>query len=393
MSGRSSPQELRGTRVLQLTQRYPPAIGGVEYHVARLALALSRAGVNVEVSTTDMVRDRPFERRTFPPDGGPVRVRRHRAVRWLRVPHGLGIAAPGMLSDALRARATVVHAHAFGYFPTWAARFARSLKSNPLIVTPHSNEGSATSLSRLYARATARVTLQGADRVIALTPGEATRLARWGVPPERIRVIPNGLDLAEFRGVARRRPGAPDRDPVILYVGRIYPEQKGLDTLLEAFGAVARGNQSQLRLVGEDWGGLETVMRLAHRAGVENRVHAPGILSRADLLAEYADADLVVLPSHFDSFPFVLLEAMASGLPVVATRVGGIAEVAIDGTTAVLVPPSDPPALADALGRVLADPTLAARLGAAGRQRAESYSWDRVIPQYFSVLAEVMGGA
>jgi D-inositol-3-phosphate glycosyltransferase len=236
------------------------------------------------------------------------------------------------------------------------------------------------------------MTLQGADRVIALTPGEASRLARWGVDPERIRVIPNGLDLEEFAGVLARPNGAPQGEPVILYVGRIYPEQKGLDTLLEAFGIVARGNRSQLRLVGEDWGGLDAVRRLARRAGVEDRVHATGTVSRADLLAEYAGANLLVLPSHFDSFPFVLLEAMASGLPVVATRVGGIPEVAIHGTTAVLVPPGDPPALAEAIGRVLADPALGARLGAAGRQRAESYSWDRVIPQYLSLLAEVIDG-
>lgn len=380
--------DLHGVRVLQLTQRFPPAIGGVERHVGRLASELRRSGARVEVATTDLVRDRPFERRPGSAGDEGYPVRRHRAVRWIGIPHGLGIAAPGMLVDAWRSRPDVVHAHAFGYFPTWVGRLIRATHRIPLVITPHSNEGTGTAASRLYASATAWATLRGADRVIALTRGEAQRLTRWGIEPGRVRVLPNGIDLDEFP--ARVPVPAATQSPIVLYVGRLYPEQKGLDTLIPAFAELSRSRPAELRLVGEDWGGVELVRRLAKDHRVAERVRILGVLSRADVLKEYASATVFVLPSHFDSSPFVLLEAMASGLPIVATRVGGVPDVVVEGSTALLVPPGDPSALADALERVLSDPSLAARFGTAGRHRAEEFSWPRILPQYLQLIGEVV---
>jgi glycosyltransferase involved in cell wall biosynthesis len=380
--------DLRGVKVLQLTQRFAPAIGGVERHVERLANELHRAGARVEVATTDLARDRPFERRTSVGEGESFPVRRHRAVRWVGLPRGLGIAAPGMFLDAWRSQPDVVHAHAFGYFPTWVGSFLRAAQRTPLVVTAHSNDGTGTGLSRLYASATSWATLRGADRVIALTPGEARRLAKWGIDPDRVRIIPNGIDLDEFP--ARRPEGRASRDPFILYVGRIYPEQKGLDTLIPAFAALPDAQSTELRIIGEDWGGVDLVRRLAKAHGISDRVRVLGPLARSEVLKEYATATAFVLPSHFDSSPFVLLEAMASSLPIVATRVGGVPEVVTEGVTALLVPPGDPPSLTAALDRLLSDPALAARLGKAGRSRAEEFTWPRILPQYLKMLAEVV---
>jgi glycosyltransferase involved in cell wall biosynthesis len=381
---------LRGARILQLTQRYPPAIGGVEHHVARIAHELALAGAHVEVVTTDLVRDHPFERGSLSARDGVVPVRRHRAARWLGLPHGLGIAAPGMLADALRARTDIFHAHAFGYFPTWAGRFASGLRRVPLIITPHSHEGEGGDLSTLYGTAVTHATLRGANRVVALTHLEAERLERWGADPARIRIIPNGIDLNEFP-LAERPPTATSA-PVILFAGRIYPEQKGLDTLVDAMSEVVRTSPARLRLAGEDWGGLARIREWAAERGIADRITATGRLSRSDLLAEYAAADVFVLPSHFDAFPFVLLEAMAAGLPIVASRVGGVAEVVIDGETGLLVPPRRPRELAEALSRLVSDPARARRLGSAGRERVRRYSWERIVPLYLSLYAEALDG-
>lgn len=368
--------------MLEVTQRYPPAIGGVEDHVARLVHHLAAAGAEVEVVTTDLATDRPFRRLVgVAPE---PRVHRHVAVPFLPLPHGLGIAAPGMVSDVLRTPADVVHAHAFGYAPTLSAALRRRLRPGPVVITPHSDAGRGGPLSGAYSRAVARATLRTADRVIALTHGERARLEGLGVDARRLRVIPNGVDLAEFSATPSDRSSPGFR---ILFVGRLYTVQKGLDTLTRALDLL--GPQYELRLAGEDWGGREHVERWARRGSEPVRCSVLGAIARSDLLREYRQADVVVVPSRFEPFGIVLLEAMASGRPVVASRVGGIPEIVEDGVTGILVPPGDPAALATALGTMRSDPSLRRALGASGRRRVERYDWSRLAPEFVSLFEEL----
>jgi len=387
LSAPPGPPTLAGIAILELTQRYPPAIGGVERHVERLAGGLASAGARVEVATTDLLRDHPFARGRPDSETGPVAVRRHPVLRAFPAPQGLGLAAPGMFADALRTRADIVHAHAFGYFPTWAGRAVRSLRGIPFVVTPHSDPGRDSPLSRLYARAVARGSLRGADRIVALTEREADWLSGLDVPRERIRVIPNGIDLEEFKDLPRRPIGA--ETPVVLFVGRLYARQKGLEPLIEAFALLPRARNARIRLVGEDWGGRGPLLARARELGGADRVVATGPLPRADLLREFASADLLVLPSLFEPFGIVLLEAMASGLPIVATRAGGIPEVVLDRKTALLVRPGDSAELAGAIETVLADRLLAQNLGAEGRRWVTRFSWHRLLPMYEAMFREL----
>ena len=375
-------------RVLQLTQRFPPAIGGVESHVFHLAEGLRRAGVEVRVATTDLRRDAPLERLPRSPVRHGYPVRRHRARKFAEVPHGLGIAAPSMLFEALDHGSDLLHAHAYGSFPVWAATFAHSLDGAALVVTPHSDRGRPTISKRAFDRIAPRFSLRRATRVIALTRHEASFLASLGVEPGRIAVIPNGIDLSEFPGpVPAHRPSAGTTG---LFVGRLDPSQKGLEPLVRAVAALPPSSGFRLRIVGEDWGGRQGVLRLASRLDVADRIALVGCVSRTALLREYADADLLVLPSRFEPFGIVLLEAMAAGLPVVASRVGGIPEVVSDGETGLLVEPGDAEALASAILRLVERPALRATLGARGRERARSYSWDALIPRVLAVYREAL---
>ena len=293
-----------------------------------------------------------------------------------------------MLGDALRTSCDVLHAHAFGHFPTWAGSLSRRLRGTPLVITPHSDEGLGTAASRLYQRAVARVTLVGADRVIAQTRIEAERLSSWGVDRSRIVVIPTPIDLDEFPEVPDRLPPS-SGGPTILFVGRLVPVSKGLDVLVRAFARLPEGLSARLRIVGEDWGAGAPLLRLARELGVASRVTLLGAISKPDLRREYAGADLFVLPSRAESFGAVLLEAMASGLPVVATRVGGIPEVVEEGATALLVPPDDVDALSQAVRRLAEDPELSRRLSRSGRPRAETFSWTRLTPRYVELFEEL----
>jgi glycogen synthase len=377
-------------RVMEVTQRYPPALGGVEIHVEAIARALHAEGHGVEVVTTDLARDRPFARLPPTPSVDPFPVRRHRAVRTIPAPHGLGIVAPGMLPDLLSARVDIVHAHAFGMAPSWLAGVARRLRTTPLVIETHADAGRGTSGSRTYARAVTRLTLRPADRIVVQTNLEAKWMESLGAAPGRIAQIPDGIDLTEFAGRPARPPASECR--TVLFVGRLYPEQKGLDPLVRAFALLPKELGLRLRLVGEDWGGRALVARLARELGLEDRITMTGPLPRTELLREYASADLFVLPSLFEPYGIVLTEAMASGLPIVASRVGGIPEVVSEGENALLCPPNDPQSLATALERLARDGALRARLSRGGFARVEQFSWTRVIPQWVRLFESVIEG-
>ena len=128
-------------RVVQLTQRFPPAIGGVESHVYHLAMGLTKADVSTEVFTTDLQRDTPFRRLNGDSLLLPFPVRRFRVTRLADVPHGLGIVAPSMALAALQATPDVFHAHSYGYFPTFAGGFAGFMRGVPLVVGGRSSGG------------------------------------------------------------------------------------------------------------------------------------------------------------------------------------------------------------------------------------------------------------
>ena len=373
-------------RVLEVTQRFRPAIGGVEDHVGRLSRELRRAGIEVDVATSDLLRDRPFLRLASRSDADEPGVHRHAALPIAPLPHGLGIVAPGMVRETLASRADVVHAHAFGYPPTWAAALRHAFGRGPVVITPHSDEGGGGRLSASYGRVMARWTVGHADGVIALTEHERELLVRREVPRERIHVIPNGVDLPEFEHLGAR--AADSGGFRVLFVGRLYTAQKGLDTLMGALDLL--GPPAELRLAGEDWGAGESITRWAESRREPSSVKLLGMISRSALLEEYRSADVLVLPSRFEPFGIVLLEAMAAGLPVVASRVGGIPEIVDDGRTGLLVPAGAPDRLADALRTLREDSALARRFGAEGRRRVERFSWARLGPRFVELFRELI---
>jgi glycosyltransferase involved in cell wall biosynthesis len=244
---------------------------------------------------------------------------------------------------------------------------------------------------RLYRRAF-RHALEGAAAVVALTPGWADELRRWGAI-RRLAVVPNSPDLP----VTPNGRGNGEVQPYILYLGHLY-RLKGLFELLDAFAAL-RAGRPELRLVlaGESLRPDDipsgALLAYAGERGLDSScVDLPGWVdgeAKADLLASSA---CVVLPSHREGLPLVVLEAMAAGRPVVATSVGGVPEAVRDGVEGLLVQPRDSEGLAAAIGRVLDDPLLADSLGRAGRRRVlEEYSAAAVAQRVGDLYEEVLG--
>jgi len=222
------------------------------------------------------------------------------------------------------------------------------------------------------------------DRIVAATTVERTHLVQhYGADPSRIAVIPCGVDTNLFLPgdqAAARAALELDDQPRLLYVGRLAPI-KGLETLLDAMARLrAAGTRVHLSIVGGDadepLNGHEGALRARlARLDLGGTVTFVGAQPQERLRAWYVAADATVLPSHYESFGMVALEAMACGIPVVASRVGGLQTTVRDGVTGLLVRESDPAALAGALDRLLGDPDLRFRLGREGVQWAARHRW------------------
>ena len=203
-----------------------------------------------------------------------------------------------------------------------------------------------------------------------------------------IAVIANGVDTTVFHPAETRDgEGGPVR---LLFVGRLV-RQKGLDVLFRSLAGLPPPANAVLDVVG-DGPELPALRELGDRLGLTDTVRFRGWCARDALPEYYRCADVFVLASRDEGMPNVLLEAMASGLPVVATEVAGIDELLQEGVGGVLVPTEDPDALRDRLAELIADPALRAQLGAAGRELAErKYSWRRSAEAYLRLVEEALG--
>jgi D-inositol-3-phosphate glycosyltransferase len=219
-----------------------------------------------------------------------------------------------------------------------------------------------------------------ADRIVAANVVERAHLVwHYQADAERVEVIPCGVDTEMFRPLARS--AAKDLlelgpEPLLLYVGRLQPI-KGLETLLEA---MTRLDGATLLIIGGDQDEPENSHGVALREQVkslklERRVRFLGAQPQRRLRLFYAAADATVMPSYYESFGMVALEAMACGCPVVASSVGGLTTTIQDGVTGHLVPEGNPAALAERLARLLADEEARTRLGREAARWAEAHRW------------------
>lgn len=249
-----------------------------------------------------------------------------------------------------------------------------------------------------------REKLPAAGILVALSREMSDELAALGVPPEKIRILPNAVDAGRFasspatRHSVRAGLGIPDDAFVFLCVARNHP-QKDFPTLLAAFRELrGRNPQHDLRLViaGRDAQGLQTQIGSLSGAvhlsefGAECSVNAVPTMPPDRLVGLYLAADAFVLSSVLEGFSSALVEAMAAGLPIVATDAPGIRGVVEHDREALMVPVASPPALADAMHQISTDGSLRKRLSGAARQGVAKYSWPAVVREYTNLYRELI---
>jgi len=374
--------------------------GGQNVHVAALSAALARRGAEVVVHTR---RDDPAL---------PARVD---AAPGVTVEHvDAGPAEPIPKDDLLphmdefaeRLRRSllgdppdVVHAH-FWMSGRAALAAARPL-GIPVVQTFHAlgvvkrrHQGAKDTSPPTRRREEATLARE-ADRIVATCSDEVFELVRIGADLRRVAVVPCGVDLGMFRpdGPAAPRPSGAAR---LLVVSRLV-ERKGIGDVI---AAMARLPGVELVVAGgppaAELAGIPEAARLAalaERVGVAGRVRLLGRVGRCDLPALYRSADLVVNVPWYEPFGIVPLEAMACGVPVVVSAVGGLVDTVVDDVTGIHVPPRRPELLAAAVAALLADPERRATLAATGARRARRrYGWDRIAGSTLEVYAGLLTG-
>ncbi|MEV7623932.1 glycosyltransferase [Actinoplanes sp. NPDC089786] len=374
--------------------------GGQNTHVAELAAALAGDGHQVRVYTR---RDDPGLPEVAPLTGG---------VDVVHVPAGPPVTLPkddllphmGAFAEWMAAdwrgngRPDVAHAHF--WMSGLAAVTAGRACGVPVVQTYHAlgavkkrHQGAADSSppGRIgYERALGRAV----DRVVVQCTDEMNELIRLGVPRHRMTLIPSGVNQARFR------PDGPafakDRTRV-LTVGRLV-ERKGVEDLIRALPAVPGaelvvvGGPPPSEMDGDPY--VRRLRRAAESNRVADRVRLVGAVSPEDMPAWYRSADVVAATPWYEPFGLTALEAMACGVPVVATAVGGLLDTVVDGVTGDLVPARDPAAISSALRRLLTDDVRRTEYSAAAADRAvQCYSWERVAARLAMMYAGVTGVA
>jgi len=367
-------------RIAVVTQPYYPQNGGVSEHVHHTALELRRLGHEVDVVTS---RFRTHRESTE----GVLRIGRNILLPHLgalaNVNAGLGL---GRDMDRIyrRGEYDVVHVHE-PLSPTLPlVAIERAPEDAVVVGTFHASarRGVGYRVARPFLRRYA----ERLDGRIAVSHAARRFVSRYF--DDDYRVVPNGVDPARFHPRVAPLDGVASDRPTILFVGRFVP-RKGGQVLFRALPDIVRAVPDLRVLVVGD-GPLEPwYRRLARRSGAE--VVFLGPLPAREIPRAYRTADLFVAPSTGqESFGIVHLEAMACGVPIVASDIDGYREVLDDGREALLFPNRDEGALAGAAVRVLADRRLARSMGAAGREKAERHAWSGIARELESVYLDLL---
>lgn len=390
-------------KTLFLTNEYPPNVyGGAGVHVDYLSRELART-MDVEVRAFGHQAETLGERGNLRVEGFDVDTAAYTAPRPLR--SVLGAVERCVAFNTQDICADVVHCHT--WYSHWGGILAKLNYGLPLVITVHSLEPlrpwKREQLGGGYDFTCwlEKTAIEMADAVIAVSQETQEDILRlFQVPEERVPIIHNGIDLDEYQKVATtealRRYGVDLNIPYVLFVGRIT-RQKGIIHLVNAIRYLEPGFQVVLCAGAPDTPEIAAEMKAAvdalERPGV---VWIEEMVPKAAAIELYSHAAVFCCPSIYEPFGIINLEAMACSTPVVASAVGGIKEVVVDGETGILVPleqmkespfePLDPTRfsrdLAAGINRLMRDPALRQKMGKAGRRRAEEkFSWRAIAAQ------------
>ncbi len=394
--------------------------GGMNVYVRELASHLGRIGIHVDVFTRSqdehvphVLHDLGFGNRVVHVPAGPelplpkARLAEHllqfiAGVREFAAHKGL--------------RYDLIHSHY--WLSGLAAKELKSAWEVPLVHMFHTLgqmknrvARSAAEMEGDYRTEGEQEVLQIADRLVAATVAEHAQLQfLYRADIRKLVIIPPGVDTAHFYPIpgdeAKEVVGVPPNECMLLFVGRIEP-LKGVDTLIRALallheqGGLLKECPHYLAIIGGDPEDNDQTMNtemvrlkaLCKELGIDDLVLFLGKRSQETLPYYYAAAEIVIVPSHYESFGMVALEAMACGTPVIASQVGGLAFLVQDCVTGFVIPDDDPPALADRLRLLICDSELRQKLGKQATAYAQAYAWEHITNKIADLYRQVIAAA
>jgi len=354
---------------LHLTPNYLPAIGGVEISTHEINKRLVKDGFEIEVITQKEPNSPRYEIK----DG--VGIKRVSVFELLKLRYRLGRMTPHMIPKIFQADFDILHAHSYGFFPTWASLVSRK----PVVITPHSDP--TAKMYPLWDLLRA-IPIRRADRIVALSEMERKHLIEQEVKPEKIVIIHNGVTLPPVKG---KDVGV---HPMILCMARMDIDHKGQDVMLKAMKKVHRALPDVKLIMAGGGKDFPLLKGMAKNLGLEDCVEFTGFLYSPNKWNYLLSCDVLSIAPRMEPFGVVYLEAMAYGKPIVTTNVGAIPEVV--GDCAILVAPNNPGLLAAALIRVLTDKKLAQTLSQKGLRRVQRYNWDNLVQRYKALYESLM---
>ena len=376
--------------------------GGMNVYVRQLAAALGDLGMQIDIFTREHA-DVANRIETIGPNVRVIHIKAgepeaHLGELYAHLPEFLNQLNAFREEEGLKY--DVVHSHY--WLSSWIGRELSLEMGVPHVVTFHtlglikmqSRAGEVEQAERPVVEAEVMAT---ADRIIAFSPHERDAMARlYGADAGKVSLVPCGVDLSVFRPLdrdsVRARLGL-NGDKILLYVGRIEP-LKGLDLLVETAAQMDSQDGVRVMVVGADVNGdreLDRVKQLVRERDLEDKIDFVGQVDHKELPLYYNAADVCVVPSYYESFGLVALEAMACGTPVVATRVGGLSTIIQHGRTGYLQSWRCPEAFANSVEMIISSNGLQQSLGEAARKRAEGMGWDNVAAMMWDEYAVLTG--
>ena len=371
--------------IIQGCVRYPPAPGGAETVVRAYSEGLLSKGHNVEVITTDLYTETPFVKKDMPSEVSGVPVSRHSAYSISGEAHY--VLAPGMVTSFLKKKADIIHTHSYGYFQNHAAWIKERFQSTPWVITPHfhpswSMWGGAKrrTLRDFYDSRIGKSTMESADLITCVSNHEKEMLVKEiGINDSNIKIIFNGIDWNHWEEIPDKKKFrsqyANISDKFIIFAGRLATN-KGIPDLIEAI-SLEGSKRFDLVVMGADMGLGKELDELALSKNV--RMHRLGHVDDETYRSALSAAEVLVLPSEYEAFGIVLLEAAAAGTPVVATRVGGIPEAMSPEKNGLLVEYKDSKSLSKSIFSILDDDSLSLEMGLFGREFSKGFSWSKIV--------------
>lgn len=372
-------------RVVLVTEWFPPDIGGVAAHVRDLALILSSRGHEVWVITK-----KKNGRRSW-----PFKIVELEYTDYLKTLYS--IPSNGSLRRLLKdIDPDVVHVH-HAFTPiSLAFTLISTLNGHPTVLTNHSAylyDYDALLKAMGYVAFPVRRVLGRVNKVIAVS-GVAAKFIKSFIPSVPVEVIPNGVDIRKFspQGSKKLRESL-GADFVILYVGRLV-YRKGVHYLVDSMEFIIRECPKAILVIVGDGPLKRHLKERILELGLSRSIVFLGKITDDELPDVYRSSDVLVMPSLFgESLGIVALEGMASGVPVIASSIGGLKEVIVDGVTGLLLKSVSPKVIAETVFRLCSDPELSWSLSVRARSVVErKYSWDAIIPKIEEVYKEVMRG-